>query len=309
MSMQREKRHQDPAAKLRVPVGVLFGIIGLLVFVVIGLIVWKLPGAVCDLAGINAEDACQPMSAGEFGDMFGLANAIFSGFAFGGVLVAIYVQSKQLNAQIEEFRDTREVFKEQKFHTGFFQLIDLHEHIVGSVSFDSAVRLPMNEDVSADPKPQGELASNSLIAQPRGRAAFRRYYEEFYLENVRTDEETRKANFAAFYEAHSDWLDHYFRSVNNMLRMISHMIEQTEFDDDLRGYYRGIVRARISTGELLLLFYNAIYGRASDGLVLRMEGYELFKHLPRDRILDENCLGRHAERIKQAQETLKHRTD
>jgi hypothetical protein len=49
---------------------------------------------------------------GVFGDSFGAVNALFSGLALGGVIVAILLQSQELRHQREEIRMTREVQKE-----------------------------------------------------------------------------------------------------------------------------------------------------------------------------------------------------
>ena len=48
-----------------------------------------------------------PRSAGEFGDMFGMANALFSGLALGGVVWALVIQQRQLGIQREELSLTR----------------------------------------------------------------------------------------------------------------------------------------------------------------------------------------------------------
>ena len=44
--------------------------------------------------------------AAEFGDMFGVANALFSGLAFLGVIVAILLQRKELELQRKELRSS-----------------------------------------------------------------------------------------------------------------------------------------------------------------------------------------------------------
>ncbi|WP_050937395.1 hypothetical protein [Vibrio harveyi] len=48
---------------------------------------------------------------GTFGDMFGAANALFSGFAFIGVIYAILMQRTELSLQREELSLTREELK------------------------------------------------------------------------------------------------------------------------------------------------------------------------------------------------------
>jgi hypothetical protein len=46
-------------------------------------------------------------SRGQFGDLFGSINALFSGLAFVGVFVAILLQKQELNLQRQELRETR----------------------------------------------------------------------------------------------------------------------------------------------------------------------------------------------------------
>ncbi len=45
---------------------------------------------------------------GQFGDMFGAMNALFSGFAFLGIIYTIYLQRNELSLQREELKLTRQ---------------------------------------------------------------------------------------------------------------------------------------------------------------------------------------------------------
>ena len=49
--------------------------------------------------------------SGQFGDMFGGLNALFSGFAFFGVIYAILLQREELSIQRKELELTREELK------------------------------------------------------------------------------------------------------------------------------------------------------------------------------------------------------
>lgn len=44
---------------------------------------------------------------GTFGDMFGAINTLFSGLAFAGIIIAIFLQSKELELQRKELELTR----------------------------------------------------------------------------------------------------------------------------------------------------------------------------------------------------------
>lgn len=48
------------------------------------------------------------MERGQFGDMFGIVNTLFSGFAFAGVIYAILLQRDDLALQREELKLTRQ---------------------------------------------------------------------------------------------------------------------------------------------------------------------------------------------------------
>jgi hypothetical protein len=50
---------------------------------------------------------------GTFGDMFGSINALFSGLAFGGIIITILLQSNELKLQRKELKDTRNEFHTQ----------------------------------------------------------------------------------------------------------------------------------------------------------------------------------------------------
>lgn len=45
---------------------------------------------------------------GQYGDMFGAVNALFSGLAFAGLIFALLLQQQELNLQREELRLTRQ---------------------------------------------------------------------------------------------------------------------------------------------------------------------------------------------------------
>lgn len=51
---------------------------------------------------------------GQFGDMYGSINALFSGLALGGAIIAIILQSQELKLQREELVNQREELKNQR---------------------------------------------------------------------------------------------------------------------------------------------------------------------------------------------------
>lgn len=93
---------------------------------------------------------------GQFGDMFGVVNALFSGLAFAGIIFTILLQKRELELQREEMADTREVLKAQKeelatqnatiktqvFESSFFNLLKAHQESAQTIRQTSLNFLP-----------------------------------------------------------------------------------------------------------------------------------------------------------------------
>ena len=77
----------------------------LLVVFVVG--AWGLSGAVI------IQELGDPKLPGTFGDMFGAVNALFSGLAFAGIIVAIMMQREDLKLQQEELTGSRKAQEAQ----------------------------------------------------------------------------------------------------------------------------------------------------------------------------------------------------
>ncbi|PBQ34038.1 hypothetical protein CNR22_20395 [Sphingobacteriaceae bacterium] len=90
---------------------------------------------------------------GTFGDMFGGVNALFSGLAFGGIIITILLQRKELALQREELKDTREELKRsadaqdaqntvllsQQYQTTFFSLLNAHTTLIEGLNFHNKI--------------------------------------------------------------------------------------------------------------------------------------------------------------------------
>ena len=90
-----------------------------------------------------------PLWTGPFGDAFGALNTLFSGLAFGGVIVTILLQTHELKLQRKELRDTREVMKEQSrnfekqlLDDSFYQQIRLYNGNVTALRSELTINGP-----------------------------------------------------------------------------------------------------------------------------------------------------------------------
>ena len=67
----------------------------------------------------------KPTDRGTFGDMFGAVNALFSGFAFAGLIITLLYQKEELQLQREELAQTREELKGQKEENDMYLIAGL----------------------------------------------------------------------------------------------------------------------------------------------------------------------------------------
>lgn len=83
-------------------------------------------------------------SRGTFGDMFGGVNALFSGLAFGGIIISIFLQRQDIGLQRDEIRATKvelaRTATSQEFQqnqTTFFHLIENNRKLIETLRFNN----------------------------------------------------------------------------------------------------------------------------------------------------------------------------
>lgn len=181
---------------------------------------------------------------GRFGDMFGAINPLFSGLAFAGVIYAILLQRFELGLQRDELELTRgelagqkeqlkvqnKTLRQQTFENTFFQLLRLHNDIVGAID----LRRESDQEVTAV-----------------GRDCFKVFYERFRKRWRKSpaaggSERERINNaYVAFYPGVEAELGHYFRSLYNIVKFIDGSVV-----DDKR-LYTNLVRAQLPSWVLV----------------------------------------------------------
>lgn len=194
--------------------------------------------------------------SGVFGDMFGVANALFSGLALGGVVLAIILQNSELRLQREELALTR-------FENTFFHMLRLHHEIVAAIQI------------------------RSLTAPVHGRECFQDFLKELispfkadaiYQTKSPGNEDALRQKvddaYSAFYNTYQADLGHYFR---NLYRLVKYVDESAPGD---RDHYIGLIRAQISSAEMGCIFYNALSPHGVDKFKPLIEKYALLDNMP-----------------------------
>lgn len=216
---------------------------------------------------------------GQFGDMFGAVNALFSGLALGGIVLAILLQREDLKLQRTELELTRKELAGQKealtlqndtlrlegFENTFFQLLRLQTEIANSIDLVN----PANGN-----RTQGRDCFR--IFSSRLRSAF----EKKRLGSDRDELQAINSAYRNFFVENQGNVGHYFRSLYNLIKFVdrSAIVE--------KEIYTNLVRSQLSSYELLLLFYNCLSDLGRQKFKPLVERYALLKTVPRDELLD-----------------------
>lgn len=215
---------------------------------------------------------------GTFGDSFGALNTLFSGLAFTGIIVSIFLQSKELKetrgeikAQGEQFELQTKSLNKQVFENTFFQLIHLHNENIQSISVSHSENGKSRNYL-------GRSAFTPLYMNKYGEGIFR------YELDLSQDEYPTDTNswYLMFHEVYGSQLGHYFRNIYQIIKFV----DQSEVED--KKFYTNLLRAQLSSYELALLFFNCLSDLGSKKFKPLIEKYEFFEHLPKmDYISDD----------------------
>ena len=244
---------------------------------------------------------------GQFGDFVG--GLIGSLWALAGVILfyvalneqrsdietnreVLKTQVKALEKQIDEFELqrqelelTREVFTEQRdtlklqqFESTFFSMLNLHHRIVDGIDIDTK-------------KSEGVFGlwntSKEKEITLTGRDCFQFFFEEFrYIYDTTYDisDESNKINetYTKFYLNHQTDLGHYFRNLYNILKFIHKKHPEDKF------FYINLLRAQLSSSELLLLFYNCLSQFGKVKFKPLIEEYYFLQNMPKTPLLEKD---------------------
>lgn len=242
---------------------------------------------------INPDNAWR----GTFGDMFGAVNALFSGFAFAGLIITLIMQYEELSMQRKELEKTNTALELQKQ-----ELEQTNDELKGQrqefEQQNSTLKIQRFENTLFNLLSQQQEIINNLhyrskdgadLCQADGRATFDLFYNTKVVEfgnssnfdNIRGIKEliSKKDDIHAYQKAYDiQFFDHYFR---HLYRIFKYIHDSKLIDVKDKYEYAAIVRAQLSEYELLMLFYNALNVK-EDGIYKfknLIESYALFNNL------------------------------
>jgi len=178
---------------------------------------------------------------------FDATSSLFSALAFAGVMIAVYLQRKDLLAQKEELALTRKEFAQQnetlskqRFENTFFQLLGIFNGITSREHFLAFVQR-FDQDLNT-----------------RGRT-------DSYDENKQRFKDvdtTLKHPFVSYWQYIKTILDYIYASK---------LIEETE-----KKFYVSILFSQLSPAEKKIMYYFAVFGLADKRFIALTRHYQLF---------------------------------
>lgn len=208
---------------------------------------------------------------GQFGDLFGSVNSLFSGLAFAGLVITIIqqrhdsqLQRQAINQSKKDINQQNETMKIERFENTFFKMLEVQQSIVNDLYAADSHKEWVKQDNSS-----GRSAAEVLTKyEYRGRNLF---YYVFKLCKHELANHTfpNNTSFLGLSEViklrgkdyFDDFMtttmfDHYFRHLYTILKFIS-LNEWLGMEKQYQ--YSTFVRATLSRYELVMLYYNGFF--------------------------------------------------
>ncbi|MYM68060.1 hypothetical protein GTP45_14645 [Pseudoduganella sp. FT55W] len=207
---------------------------------------------------------------GTYGDFFGgVLNPILTFGTLIGLAITILMQRLQLRDARKEALTNGNLVRKQAFETTFFNMLNLHAENVRNLRFD-----PRLFYKSINPS----QVKTDVI---EGRAVFAEV-----LDYTMQGAQFAADQLAAYRKLHSEHhyiLGHYYRHLYQILELIESAevgTDKTE-NDAIQKSYTNILRAQISSPELVVLLLNCTNNTPDDEALRRLLiKYEFLENLP-----------------------------
>lgn len=221
--------------------------------------------------GFEGEEPINNGDRGTFGDSTGFINTLFSSLAFAGVILTLYWQIKENGKNKEE--DHRKQFEDV-----FFHMTENFETIISGLKI-KIVNPLSNLDGNWQIWNQMNNQQNDQYVE--GRDVFRYLYEQQMIDNKFMTEaiaDNKIDGYERFMEGH---LDHYFRYFYRILRYID---DSKMINDKQKYRYTSLLRAHMSSYELLIMHYNGLSSSGFDKLKPLLEKYAMLNNIRYDKL-------------------------
>lgn len=202
--------------------------------------------------------------SGSVGIMWSLASVLLFYVTLNIQKSQIDANQKEAEIKIQQINDQNKIFLQDRVEATFFNLLNYHHHLIS----DLEVRDPLDVSLTI-----------------RGRETFKKYYDiykgSYILRSDMKDKKEVIKTFQVFLAKYNESIGRYFRNLYNIVKFIdmSNIVNKQD--------YINILRAQLTSNELVLLFYNCIteYGKKFYTYAIQ---YELFDNLDLSKLMDNS---------------------
>lgn len=164
-------------------------------------------------------------------------------------------QKDELGLTREEMIESRKqlieqnkTLKKQRFENTFFHMLTLHHDIVKVIDYGA------NSTVQG--RKYFSIAYIELMVQYNKKKSNINKDSNGHF-NYQADILAILKAYKKFYKVHQECVGHYFRNLYNIIKFID---ESNELSEEDKMFYSRLLRAQLSSYELVLLFYNCLAG-------------------------------------------------
>ena len=209
---------------------------------------------------------------GTFGDMFGFANALFTGLSFVGLIVTILLQRQDLKETREEVINQNITLTRQRFEIIFFNLVSNHHQIVSDLR---------SKDYTTK---DGQKIYTYYVS----REVFKQHIG-YLLHNVADDIETFDFQYSKFYKNNGYEYAHYLKNLYQILKYVDiEKFEKQEHEDfEVKRKYIDIIWQQLSDSEIAIIFYHSAHNKILPGFKSLIEKYSLLEGVNDQLLYDE----------------------
>lgn len=193
---------------------------------------------------------------GEFGDSFGVVTSLFTGLAFGGLILTILHQR-------EELKESREIFRRQRFEASFYRLLDYYRHNLYDIRITDHETSTAYEGIDALSFVLKKLSAamqkyNHYLASDDGRKL---YEAQLFIEVQRIL--TRQSR--------------YLGSLESLLSLVQNDL----VSEEERVTFWNIIASQLTAMEIRYIFYQCLVAPEGDTLrILIHKAALVAKRLP-----------------------------
>lgn len=212
---------------------------------------------------------------------------------------------QQTKLQKAELDDQAKANRTTSFENTFFQLLNNHRQLLGSLDMEDGKKEVTGRDVfvflrknltetwksyvgqtheTLQSKRNELNAPGSMIFNKRQWQTKYDHIEAFL--NIPNEQQRIEMVYSRFYNSKQDDLGPYFRSLYNLLRYV----HENSPKPKSATFYIKLIRAELSSSQLVILFYNCLTERGSK-MRGYIESYGLLKHLDANLLLDYSRIG------------------